>query len=93
MAYIQRQNNFLWILKVTPVDERGLFLADCVPWLVMSLGEFICEEIINKSIQCPAVLEGFVCSNTTLWAACSESWPVLEKNPCKKSFVLSHTML
>lgn len=93
MAYTQRQNNFLWILKVSPVDERGLFLADCISWFVMSIGEFICEEIINKSIQCPAVLEGFVCSNATLWAACSEFWPVLEKNPCKKRFVLSHTVL
>lgn len=48
MAYTQKQNNFLWILEVLPVDERGLFLADCISWLVMSTGEFICEEIRNN---------------------------------------------
>lgn len=34
-------------------------------------------------MRCPAVLESFVCSNTTLWAAYSESCPVLEKTLVK----------
>lgn len=89
MAYTQKQNNSLWILKVPPVEERGFFLANCIPWLVMSIGQFICEEMINNSIQCPTVFESFVCSSTPLWAACSESWPVLEKTLVKRGLFLA----
>lgn len=40
-------HNFLWILEVHPVDDGGLFLADCIPWLVTSIGQLICKKIIN----------------------------------------------